>query len=105
MYMAVINPVRDLVAVGAVRRACLNGDARHIRRLAGVSMEQMAAACGVSYATLLRWEHGRRSPRTRAALRLASVLAALVASLGDSEDEAVRRFSAAVDRRGAAMPD
>ncbi|MGH9090201.1 MAG: helix-turn-helix transcriptional regulator [Acidimicrobiales bacterium] len=59
--------------VSLVRGLLRSGEARQIRLAAGVSPAEVAKAAGVDPATIWRWEHGHRAPRTDAALRLAPV--------------------------------
>ncbi len=54
---------------------------QRIRRTAGVTVREAAAAVGVSPMTLLRWEHGTRCPRRRHALAYGRLLAALDAAV------------------------
>jgi transcriptional regulator with XRE-family HTH domain len=42
-----------------------------LRRAAGLSQTQLAAAAGVPVGSLRQWEHGRRTPLLDAAARLA----------------------------------
>jgi transcriptional regulator with XRE-family HTH domain len=91
--------VIDLGAISVVRRAAKDGTARRVRRAAGVSLGEVARACGVEPQTVLRWESGQRSPRARAAERYATALAALLATL-DGQDGAFRELREALERAG-----
>ena len=44
------------------------------RHNAGLTMEELAGAAGVTPAAICRYEHGQRTPKTAIAKRLASVL-------------------------------
>lgn len=57
-----------------VRRMCITGEARRRRLDARLSVNELAAACGVSGLTVHRWETGSRRPRRDAALRYLNVL-------------------------------
>lgn len=52
----------DLPVLARTRQRCSSGAARAIRMSAGVSLSEVAAACGVSFSTVWRWEHGQRAP-------------------------------------------
>lgn len=71
-----------LALVANVRRACLAGNGRELRRAAGVSVGEAAAALGVDTATLSRWERGRQMPRAQRALDYANLI---VSWLEDSQ--------------------
>jgi DNA-binding transcriptional regulator YiaG len=63
---------------------CANGEARLIRKTAGLSLGEVAAAIGSSSAVVARWETGKARPRKDAALRYGEFLAEL-ASLEDQQ--------------------
>ena len=75
----------DLGAISVARRAARDGSGRRVRLAAGVSLTEMAAACGVEPQTVLRWEAGTRSPRARAAEKYAAALSTLLATLDDQD--------------------
>jgi len=53
---------------------------RLIRKQAGLSQEELAQALGVDRASVSRYEHGGRFPRTEIAERYVTILDALVQS-------------------------
>lgn len=67
----------DPVKLATVRALAASGGARAIRQQAGLSLSEVAAACGVDQSTVHRWESAKRAPRGEAALRYASLLDAL----------------------------
>ncbi|WP_425517046.1 helix-turn-helix domain-containing protein [Miltoncostaea marina] len=64
----------ELALVSEARRLAGSGGARAIRVAAGVTLYEVAAACGVYPSTVLRWERGERRPRGRGAVHYARVL-------------------------------
>lgn len=63
--------------LAAVRALAADGSARAIRQQAGLSLSEVAAACGVDQSTVHRWESGKRAPRGDAAIRYGALLEAL----------------------------
>lgn len=47
---------------------------REIRKLAGISMEELAVKAGVSYSNLSRWERNRQVPCRKIAEAIAKAL-------------------------------
>jgi len=64
----------ELQRMAEVRRRLKDGEAREVRRAAGVSLSEMACAVGVSPTAIWRYENGSRVPRTAAALAYARAL-------------------------------
>jgi DNA-binding transcriptional regulator YiaG len=86
----------EVVAISIVRRAASDGVTRRVRELAKVSLEEMARSVGVSAQSVLRWELGRRSPRTGAAVRYTHAIELLLATIDDS-DPAIRQLRNALE--------
>jgi DNA-binding transcriptional regulator YiaG len=71
----------DLTARAAARRGLPPPPVRRdIRRMAGVSMADLADALGVSTASVSLWETGRRTPRHAHLLAYSEALSALQAA-------------------------
>lgn len=65
----------QLRLLAAANERARNGTARQIRKRAGVTLAEMAAAVGdVSESAVCRWETGSRHPRGKAAIRWAIIL-------------------------------
>lgn len=74
----------NLMLLAAANQRARNGTARAIRKSAGWTLDQMAAAVGgIGPSAISRWEGGSRHPRGDAAVRWAGILA-------DLEREAAR---------------
>lgn len=58
-------------------RQVIPTDARRIRRAAGLSLEEVAGAVGVTAAAVSRWENGGRVPHGHAAVRYLRLLGSL----------------------------
>lgn len=67
----------DLAAVSWARAACLSGDARKIREDARLTLDDMAAGCGVTRGAVWLWETGQRVPGRDKALAYAKLLKSL----------------------------
>ena len=67
----------DVVSVSRARSLAASGAARSIRRAAGLSLREVAAALDVSPSTVLRWEGGVK-PRTEVASRYGDLLERLM---------------------------
>ena len=67
-------------------------DVRALRASLGLTQEQMAHRLGVSFATVNRWEMGKRAPSALSRRRLASLLAAAQAG-GESGDTPRSQFA------------
>jgi transcriptional regulator with XRE-family HTH domain len=74
----------ELVSLTRVRRLASTGEAQALRLGAGLSLREVAAAVGISHSNLWRWEAGQRTPRGRAALAWAVLLAELANLEGGS---------------------
>jgi len=70
-----------LTRLVAVRRMVRDGTARRLRQDAGVSMEELARAVGVSKTCVLKWERGDRAPKGENGIRYFLVLTSLAADL------------------------
>ena len=68
----------ELMRLVKLRSLLRNGVARTVREGAAVSMNEMSRAVGVDRVTLLRWEHGKHSPRGELALKYLDVLEGLM---------------------------
>jgi hypothetical protein len=90
----------DLAAVGLIRRAAKAGVTRRIRILSDVGQGEVGRSSGVPPQTVLRWEQGQRSPRTRAAERYTATIIALLASLPETDDAEIERLRRALGLRG-----
>lgn len=70
----------ELTVIALANKHIREGTARDIRRRAGVTQAQMAAAVGgIDESTVSRWENGNRRPRGAAAERWLKVLGELAA--------------------------
>lgn len=69
---------QELSALASVRGLSRSGAARSIRLAAGLSLPEVAEACGVAACTVYRWERGQRAPRGEPALRYAALLGSLI---------------------------
>jgi len=67
----------DALLLVKARHLSRSGEAARIRIAAGLSQSEVAATCGVAYATISRWEAATRTPRGRAAIRWARLTARL----------------------------
>lgn len=67
----------ELAALSRMRVLVHTGAARHVRERAGISVAEMAAACGVNRLTVRRWESGENAPRGGPAVRYAAALDSL----------------------------
>lgn len=68
------NGGQNAARIAAVRRSARGGQARQTRIDAGLSLRDVADACGVAASTVLRWESREVVPRGAAALRWAAIL-------------------------------
>jgi transcriptional regulator with XRE-family HTH domain len=73
---------------------------RAIRRRAGITQDQLAAAVGVSRQTVARWEAGVRNPRRRHLAAYSEALAFLVEAVSPEEN----RGDADNEERPAGQP-
>jgi len=96
MPVVAVPAPTDLLAVALVRRAAKDGTARRVRQLAEVSIAELARSCDVEPQTIMRWEKGTRSPRTRAGERYTAAIIALVAMLRDTDEPSVRNLATAL---------
>lgn len=64
----------DLEVLTAMLALVADGEAKRLRVSAGLSLAEVAAACGVLPSTVWRWERGERRPRGRHGLAYARVL-------------------------------
>ena len=67
----------DLSRVIQGRQALADGTGKALRRQAGLSLAELAAAVGVNAATVYRWEQGTTRPSADAAERYALALETL----------------------------
>jgi len=67
----------NLAVVAEARDLARSGRGERVRRAAGISQGELAAAVGVTPACVSRWEAGIRRPRGASAIRYAEVLARL----------------------------
>lgn len=67
----------DLLAISSAREALSSGRAVEIREAANLTQAEVAAFCGVTSATVSRWESKSRQPRGAAAKRFSRLLDAL----------------------------
>lgn len=65
---------RQLERLTRVRALLASGEAKRRRVDAGLSLRELADACGVDATTVWRWEEGRRIPRGHHAQDYARVL-------------------------------
>ena len=72
--------IEDLVQLAKVRSLTSTGAARSIRLAAGLSLAEVAMACGTGAPTIWRWEHGVHAPSGSKGLRYAAVLNELMAA-------------------------
>lgn len=70
------------VELAQARRLAAGGGGELIRRGAGLSMYDVARACGVHASTVLRWERGERRPHGMPAVLYARLMAELAAANG-----------------------
>lgn len=78
----------DALLLSEARRAARDGSAKRLRIAAGMTQAEEAAVCGVTAATVSRWESGDRVPRGTAALRWARLLVDLRKSLDGAQADA-----------------
>lgn len=64
----------EILFLVAARQHAADGTGRAIRQAAGLSMDQLATAIGVTKPTLWRWEQRKHRPRGIAAVRWARLL-------------------------------
>jgi transcriptional regulator with XRE-family HTH domain len=69
--------ILELVEITRGREMAKSGEARRIRLAAGLTLEEVGNACGVSAIGIWRWERGERRPRGTPALKYARLLASL----------------------------
>ena len=74
--------VTELERLAQVRAMILTGEARGRREAAGLSLSEVASACGVDTSTVWRWERGLRVPRGESAQLYARALAFMAARQG-----------------------
>lgn len=72
---------RQAIELASLRRIIRSGEARRLRLDSELSQLDVADAVNVCYATISRWETGKRRPRGRAALRYWRLLAKLAETL------------------------
>lgn len=68
---------KDALALVNLRRLLASGQAREIRRVHGLSLEEAGAAVQTSAATIFRWEESQRTAHGAVAVRYAHFLEAL----------------------------
>ena len=68
---------KDTLALVNLRALVVSGEAREIRRAAGLSLEEAGAAVGTTAATIHRYENQERVPHGPVAVRYAHFLEAL----------------------------
>ena len=74
-----------LVRLVEGRHVAFSGAGRQIRRIAGLSLSELAAVIGVDKSTLSRWERGLERPRTDAAIRYEEALRKMLRAIeGDA---------------------
>jgi len=61
-------------ALGRLNRMLASGEARRLRQASGLSAAQVARHCGVTHATMARWESGQVRARDKRALELLQLL-------------------------------
>jgi transcriptional regulator with XRE-family HTH domain len=71
----------DIVLLVEARDAAASGRATRLRLTAGLSQAELAAAIGVSAATVSRWESGDRRPHGATAVAYARLLRQLAERL------------------------
>jgi transcriptional regulator with XRE-family HTH domain len=69
-----LHPMHDIKRIAWVRQLGRNGDARAIRKAAGISVSELAREIDASSGALSLWERGLRHPRPAAAMRWADAL-------------------------------
>lgn len=67
-------PNSDLIALLRARRYAADGTGRRLREAAHLSLRDLAAAAGLSYSTVSRWETGVSRPRGGGAIRYGRLL-------------------------------
>lgn len=72
-------PSTNIERLALVRQLAITGEARRLRQDAGISLREIAEACGVDTGTVWKWETGRRRPRGETSLRYLKVLERLTA--------------------------
>jgi len=72
-----MNALDRVIALVLVRRLVTSGTAKEIRLGAGLSLADIATACGIDQSTVSRWERGERTPTGEGARRYGELLAAL----------------------------
>jgi len=67
----------DTLALTKLRQLMASGEAREMRRAAGLSLREAGATVGTSAATIHRWEGAQRKPHGAVAVRYARFLETL----------------------------
>lgn len=75
--------VNSAIELAWVRDVAASGEAREIRRRAGLSQREVALSIGATRSGVALWEEGRRAPQGAPALRYASLLKGLMKITGD----------------------
>jgi DNA-binding transcriptional regulator YiaG len=60
--------IEEAEALAYARRQCATGIAKSIRIAAGLTVGEVAAACGITHPVVSRWELKRRVPHGEAAV-------------------------------------
>ena len=71
--------MRRAVQIVKIREQAQSGEARAVRKHAGLSLAEVGSDIGVHASTVQKWELGQRSPRGENAIRYASLLGRLSA--------------------------
>jgi transcriptional regulator with XRE-family HTH domain len=64
----------EVLRLAWMRQACINGEAKRIRKAARITQAEIGAACGVTDAAVALWEKGSRMPAGESALAYARLL-------------------------------
>ncbi len=73
------------ITLSIARRLAADGTAQELRRVARLSLGDVARAVGTSPSTVLRWEGGQRRPSGDLGLRYCAFLARLAAVVPDGD--------------------
>ncbi len=93
--------VEELAEVARVRRMCRSGEAASIRHRAGMTLDEVASAVGVSHVAVHSWENGKKRPGDVSALKYGRVLDAIAKAAGLDVERTLPLFDPPGRKAGA----